>query len=30
MKALTAIAAVLLFAGLIATAIGLGYQLALR
>jgi hypothetical protein len=30
MKALTAIAAVLLLAGLIATAIGLGFQIALR
>jgi hypothetical protein len=30
MKALTAIAAILLIAGLIATAIGLGFQLALR
>jgi len=30
MKALTAIAAILLLLGLIATAIGLGYQIALR
>jgi hypothetical protein len=30
MKALTAIAAILLLAGLIATAIGLGFQIALR
>ena len=30
MKALTAIAAILLLSGLIATAIGLGYQIALR
>ena len=30
MKALTVIAAILLLLGLIATAIGLGYQIALR
>ena len=30
MKALTAIAAILLLGGLIATAIGLGFQIALR